>query len=93
MSSERLARELSGTSYRGWKFYVDDPEPFFFFSHPRGGVTVYCTPDWEEDNVIAIQVQSEDGRVVEGIVNIPFFVRTKQRFMEAVRPWLDKYQP
>lgn len=88
----RFSRELSRVNYRGWKFYLDDPEPFFFFSNPKTDVTVYCSPDWGEDDTIDIQVNAGDGTITDSI-NAPFLVRTSQRILEAVRPWLDKYMP
>lgn len=93
--SQRLAEEMTARGpYKGWEFeYLDQPGSFSYW-HPASPVRVYFTPDWSAGDEITVQTERDDDEPeIDDGAAIPFPIRTADRLFEAVRPWLDKYQP
>lgn len=86
-----FVRELSQVTYNGWEFDAVYPEYLSFFHH-AADVRIYCTPDFNHEGSLDVQVHDEQGNSLESAV-IPFPLRTSGRIFDAVLPWLDKYQP
>lgn len=88
---KRFSEELSQVSYNGWEFEAVYPEYLAFYHH-AADVRVYCTPDFNRDGYIDIQVQDDEGKIHDS-ASVPFPLRTSGRIFDAVIPFLDKYQP
>jgi|SRR5579871_1939841 len=71
-----------------WEFAYEYPG-FFVYHHNKKDIDVFFTPDWDEKDVVSIQVTS-DGKDLEGAA-IPFKNRTPKNLFNAVLPWLEKY--
>jgi hypothetical protein len=78
--------------YRGWLFEYVYPG-FFSFYHPKSDFNIFFTPDFNEKDVVDVQVQKNDGSSTDDGGAVPFTVRTSENLFQAVKPWLDKYHP
>jgi hypothetical protein len=78
----------------GWQFYIENFMGVCYYARPDSPLSIFCTPDWEEDGILAIEVQSKDGDTLAAEV-LPFTAddRTIDRFVALVTPWLRKFQP
>jgi hypothetical protein len=90
----RLVAEMEALpAYRGWHFSYEYPG-FFCYSHSDSDFSVFCTPDWEDDETLPIEVQRDDGHMVYEYggdrLPLPREGRTAQQIFEMVRPTLDK---
>lgn len=97
---DRLAKVLEEQYkyYHGWHFLRD--RDTILYSQMGGHLDVYCTPDWEGDGIVAIQVVSRDtGEVLEAL-DIPYregelrivpISVNAWDFFRIVRTFLDKY--
>lgn len=85
--------------YKGWLFeYI---YPGFFVYHQMGGpLSVFFTPDWSRRGEVDIQVQSEEGQLVEGegvpyvhpeTNGVPYGQAEAFALFRIVRPWLEKH--
>ena len=75
-------------SYKGWTPAWEYPG---FLAFHRGGLSVFCTPDYHRPGTIAIDVQRTDGTIVgDGWDRAwPMAKRTPASFMKLMRPVLD----
>jgi hypothetical protein len=93
LATERLVEEMYGLpGYRGWQFSYEYPG-LFRYSCPSSRFVVFCTPDWEEDETLPIQVQDRDGDCYDklgGRLPLPRACRTAQKIFEMLRPVLDE---
>lgn len=91
--TERLVAEMEALpSYRGWGFTYEYPG-YFCFSHTELPYNVFCTPDWEGEESMPIEVQDDEGQVHEEHCDrlpLPYEGRTGQKIFELVRLSLDK---
>lgn len=91
--TDRLVADMEALpEYRGWQFTYEYPG-YFCYSHPSNSFSVFCTPDWEGDETLPIQVQVADGRSCEEYdarFPLPREGRSAQQIFELVRPTLDK---
>jgi hypothetical protein len=78
----------------GWQFYIEDFMGVCYYARPDSPLSIFCTPDWEGDGILAIEVQSKDGETLAADV-LPFVAddRTIDRFVTLITPWLLKFQP
>lgn len=87
---KRLLAELKALpDYQGWTFVYVYPG---YFSYLRGDTSVYFTPDWEGDATLPIQVQDNDGNVLDEYsksLPLPHGGRTGRKLFHMVRPTLD----
>ena len=90
---DRLLAEMAQLpDYRGWQFTYEYPG-YFCYSRPDNSFSVFCTPDWEGDETLPIEVQVDDGRTCEehsDRLPLPREGRTGQRIFDLVRSTLDK---
>ena len=91
--TDRLVAEMAALpEYRGWRFSYEYPG-FFCYSRSDNDYSVFCTPDWEGDETLPIEVQVDDGHVLSehnARLPLPHAGRTGQQIFELVRPTLDK---
>jgi hypothetical protein len=91
--TDRLVTEMHAIpAYRGWQFSYEYPG-YFCYSHSDNDYSVWFTPDWEEDEMLPIQVQVGDGRDCpehSGSHPLPREGRTGRQIFALVKPTLDK---
>jgi hypothetical protein len=91
--TDRLVAEMHALpAYQGWRFTYEYPG-YFCYSRAGGSFFVFCTPDWEEEETLPIEVQVDDGRTCDALserLPLPSEGRTAQKVFELVRPTLDK---
>lgn len=91
--TDRLVTELHAISpYRGWHFSYEYPG-YFCYRHTDNDYSVWCTPDWEEDEHLPVQVQLGDGTDCPEHSTghpLPRDGRTGKQIFDLVRPTLDK---
>lgn len=92
--TDRLVAEMEGLPpYRGWEFTYEYPG-FFCYSHPDNDLSVFFTPDWDGDETLPIQVQTDDGRdcsdKLGAVLPLPREGRSGAKLFELVQPTLDK---
>lgn len=91
--ADRLVAELEALpDYRGWGFSYEYPG-YFCYSHPSLPYSVFFTPDWEGDETLPIEVQTNEGGYHEehsDRVPLPREGRTGDKLLDLVRPTLDK---
>ena len=75
--------------FGSWWFDYEYPGYFVYYHTKKKGLSIYFTPDHEEEDIVAIQV-TKDGEVLE-VAKIPFKNRTPKNLFNAVLPWLEKY--
>jgi hypothetical protein len=84
--------ERSYKYYHGWHFFTEY-QGLFVYAQMGGDIAVYCTPDYDGEGALAIQVtRPGDGAVVES-ASIPYTseVMTAWEFFRLVKPYLDKH--
>jgi len=89
--TDRLVDELRQIEHAGWRFTYEYPG-YFCFTHEERGYLVMCTPDWEVDETLPIQVQDIYGRSYsehDDELPLPASGRTGQQIFDLVRPTLD----
>ena len=75
-------------AYKGWTPAWEYPG---FLAFHRGGLSVFCTPDYHRPGTIAVDVQRSDGTSIGSGRDLawPMAKRTPASFMKLMRPVLD----
>lgn len=88
-----LAAEMEQLpEYRNWWFTFEFPG-LFRYSHRDNNYSVFFTPDWDEDAMLPIQVQVNDGDICDAYsaqLPLPHEGRSAQQIFDLVRPTLDQ---
>jgi hypothetical protein len=91
--TDRLLAELEALPpYRGWTFSYVYPG-YFCYSHLDLPHSVFFTPDWEREEVLDIQVQTNDGHDFPDygdVLALPRGGRSGEQIAQMVRPTLDR---
>jgi len=89
----RLGAEMKALpAYRGWSFTYEYPG-YFCYSHSDVPFSVFFTPDYEGEETLPIEVQTDDGQTCDEHstrLPLPSTGRTGQQIFELVRATLDK---
>lgn len=98
-SEERIAEERALVkvfesqyeTYNGWGFAFEHPG-YFSYYQKTGDLTVLFTPDFNEQDVVDVQVASSDGDHFDGIgEGHPFKAdRSAAALFNIVKPYLDR---
>jgi hypothetical protein len=75
------------SSYRAWTFDFEYPG-VFVYNHESLPTKVYFTPEFNDPNEIALQIQDTNGNTLES-ESIPFFTNKPEDLFAIVRQWLD----
>src|SRR3990170_5815355 len=84
--------EQSYKYYHGWHFFLEYQD-MFVYAQMGGDVAVYCTPDYNGEGIVSLQVtKPADGTLLES-AEVPYISTnmTAWEFFKIVKPYLDKY--
>lgn len=92
LNVDALAKKLTDSPIaciNGWVFEYEYPG---YFAYSKSGWTVYCTPNFECEDAILVQVLNSEGEAVgEGDQEIPFTEPlTAEKFILLIAPVLLK---
>ena len=94
-ATTRVSTQLDGAAlakalpaYKGWTPAWEYPG---FLAFHRGGLSVFCTPDYHRPGTIAVDVQRSDGTSIGRGRDLawPMAKRTPASFMKLMRPVLE----
>lgn len=70
--------------HNGWVFTYEYPG---VFTYSKGKESICFSPDWEEKDVVAIQIMNDEGEYIGGD-DYPFTDRTVESLFQIVKPYL-----
>jgi hypothetical protein len=105
MATQEEGKELVDAFERAYKYYkgwlFEYQYPGYLVYHQMGGpLNVFFTPDFSRIGQVDIQVQNEDGKVVETETipyvhpetnGVPYAQAEAFALFRIVRPWLEKH--